>query len=65
MFPRKPIDHYGAATPFVICDENIIDRPINRSYFAHTKKGLGITANSIENNHNNVNNLSDVKINEL
>ena len=41
IFPEKPVDHYGFATPFVICDDQIIDRPINRSYFAHLKKGLG------------------------
>jgi hypothetical protein len=38
------------ATPFEICHENIIDRPINRSYFAHLKKGLGASANDIEQN---------------
>lgn len=62
IFPHKSIDHYGAATPFMICEENIIDWPINRSYFIHKKKGLGITANSIENNHKIDKRLSEVKI---
>ena len=50
IFPNKPMDHYGIATPFAICYDNIIDRPINRSYFAHTKKGLGISQNDVEQN---------------
>ena len=38
---------------FAITDENIFERPVNRLYYKHQKKGLGVTANLVESNQHN------------
>jgi len=50
VFPPAQIDHYDIGTPFILTDENVFERPVNRLYFRHQKKGLGVSANLVEAN---------------
>ena len=48
--PSNNVDHYDIGTPFAITDENIFERPVNRLYYKHQKKGLGVSAKLVESN---------------
>ena len=51
VFPKEKINHCELGTPFVMCEDNIFERKLNRNMNKHMKKGLGMTFDKVECSH--------------